>query len=189
MISFNNNGNGACLNQLHLPAPALEFLGEIGAAGVRSTFLDWARAAKKARRNDWVDELCNSVEGRRSLGPFLFALVRGGRSRRLRKEDYKVLEIYEDVALRKKERFDALQRVASKIRQMPGRYSEPLIKRLGNLGSKRTLLDLLKDYCKKESAGLNITPGELRVISDGPPNETASLLYLLCVAEEEGGQQ
>ena len=30
-------------------------------------------------------------------------------------------------------------------------------------------------------------PGELRVIDNGPANEVASLLYLLCMTEEDGG--
>ena len=195
MISFSNSGSGACFNQLHLPAQALEFFGAIAEAGVRRIFLGWAqeidRTRDKAKRKDWLDELCESIEERRSLGPLLFALVRRRKDGRLRKEECKVLEIYEDVALKKKERFDALQRVANKIHQMPGRYSESFVKRLGNLGSRGTLLDLLKDFCKREGSGLKIAPGELRAIADSPANETASLLYLLCVAEAEddGGQQ
>ena len=100
-----------------------------------------------------------------------------------------MLQIYEDIALQKKERFDTLQHIANKVRQMPVRYADSFIKQLGNLGSKRTLLELIKDFCKKESAGLTITPSELRVIDNGPANEVASLLYLLCMAEENGGEE
>lgn len=193
MISFSNRGNAACFNQLHLPAEALEFFGAIAEAGLRSIFLAWAKEIQRfaggTRRTSLLDELCGDIEERRSLGPLLFALVRARKSGRLQEEECKVLEIYEEVALRRKERFDALRRIADRIRQMPGRYSESFIKRLGNLGSKNTLLDLLKDFCKRESAGLRITPGELRAIFDGPANETASLLYLLCVAEDEGGKE
>lgn len=189
MISFSNRGNAACFNQLHLPAQALEFFGTIAEAGLRSVFLAWAqeiqRFAEAANRKSLVDELCGEVEERRSLGPLLFALVRARKAGRLRKEECKVLEIYEDVALRKKERFDALQRIANKIRQMPGGYSGSFIKQLGNLGSKSTLLDLLKDFHRRESTGLKITSSELRAIIDGPANETTSLLYLLCVADDE----
>ena len=100
-----------------------------------------------------------------------------------------MLQIYEDIALQKRERFDALQRIANKVRQMPARYADSFIKRLGNLGSKRTLLELIKDFCKKESTGLTFTPNELRVIDNGPANEVASLLYLLCMTEENGGRE
>jgi hypothetical protein len=190
MISFSNRGNGASFNQLHLPAEALEFFGAIAAAGLRPIFLDWAREIQRftdwTKRRSLLDELCGDVERRRSFVPSIFALVRARKTGRLQKEERKVIEIYEDVALRKKERFDALQRVANKIRQMPGRYSESFVKQLGNLGSKRSLLDLVKDFCKRDGSGLKITPGELRAIIDGPANETTSLLYLLCVAEDEG---
>jgi hypothetical protein len=80
-----------------------------------------------------LDELCGDIDGRRSLRPFLLALVRARKAGQLRKEERKVLEIYEDVALRRRERFDALQRFANKIRQMPGTNSDSFIKRLGNL--------------------------------------------------------
>lgn len=190
MISFSNAGNGPLFNQLHLPAEALEFFGAIAEAGVRPVFLAWAQQiqdfAKRKRSKFLLDELCNDVEERRSLSPLLFAVVRGRKAGRLQKEEYKVLEIYESVALRKKERFDALQRIAKKVRHMPGRYCDSFIKQLGNLGSKGTLLDLLKDFCKREGTGLKITPSELRAITDGPANETTSLLYLLCVAANEG---
>lgn len=193
MISFSNRGNGACFNQLHLPAQALEFFGAIAEAGVRSVFMAWAREMQRfgegAKRRSLLDELCGDIEERRSLGPLLFALVKARRAGRLQKEECKVLEIYEDVALRKKERFDALQRIANKIRQMPARYSESFIKQLGNLGSKNTLLDLFKNFCKREGAGLKITPSELRAIVDSPASETTSLLYLLCVAEDDGGNE
>lgn len=193
MISFSNSGNGACFNQLHLPAQALEFFGAIVEAGVRPVFLGWAleiqRFTEVTKRKSLLDELCGDIEERRSLAPLLFALVRARKASRLRKEERKVLEIYENVALRKKERFDALQRIANKIKQMPGRYSESFIKQLGNLGSKARLLDLIKEFSKRESAGLKITSSELRAIIDGSPNETSSLLYLLCVAEDEGGNE
>jgi hypothetical protein len=192
IISFSNSGQGACFNELHLPAQALEFFGAIAEAGVRRVFLAWAleldRFARKTKRKYYLDDLCRSVEERKSLAPLLSRLRNA--ERQLRREERRVLEIYEDVALRKKERFDTLQRVADKVRQMPGRYSESFIKRLGNLGSKASFLDLLKDFCRKESTGLKITQAELRVISEGPSNEIASLLYLLCLAEDEevGGE-
>lgn len=193
MISFSNRGNGTCFNQLHLPAEALAFFGRIAEAGVRSVFLAWAHEiqsfAEGTRRRSLLDELCGEIEGRRSLGPFLLSLVRARKTGQLQKGERKVLEIYEDVALRRRERFDTLQRFADKIRQMPGTNSDAFIKRLGNLGSKGSLLDLVKDFCKKESAGLTITPRELRAITQGPPSETGSLLYLLCIAEEEGATE
>lgn len=185
MVSFSNGGNRTCFNQLHLPAQALEFFGAIAEAGVRSVFLGWAQEIQKRKLRSLLDELCDDLEGRRSLGSLLFRLVRTRDAGQLRKEEFKVLEIYEDVALQKRERFDALGRVANKVRQMPARYADSFIKQLGNLGSRRTLLELIKDFCKRESAGLKITSSELRAIDNGPANEVASLLYLLCKAEED----
>jgi hypothetical protein len=193
IISFSNSGNSACFNELHLPAQALEFFGAIVEAGVRNDFIGWAldaqEFARKTKRKNFLDGLCSEVEKRGSLGPWLATLVRGRKNNGLRKGERRVLEIYEDVALRKKERFDTLQRIAIKIREMPGRYSDSFIKQLSNLGSKRTFLDLLRDFCKRENTGLKITPDELRVIADGPTNEITSLLYLLCVAEDDGGDK
>jgi hypothetical protein len=194
IISFSNRGNAACFNELHLPAEALKFFGAITEAGVRGVFLDWVKEIQRGFKKEsalYFDQLCDCVEERRSLAPFLLALVKGPRDRprKLRSEEHKVLQIYEDKALQKKERFDTLQRIANKVRQMPAGYADSFIKQLGNLGSKRTLLELIKEFCKRGSTGLKITPSELRVIDSGPTSEIASLLYLLCKTEEDGGEQ
>lgn len=190
-ISFSNRGEGPCFNELHLPAQALEFFAAITEAGVRRVFRDWALEAqdftKKTKRKYYLDELCGDVEERRSLAPLLVSFVRARKDGLLRQGERKVLEIYEDVALRRKERFDTLQRIAERVRQMPGRYTDSFIKQLGNLGSKGTLLELLKEFCRRESTGLKITSNELRVINDGPVSEVVNLLYLLCIAEEDEG--
>jgi hypothetical protein len=193
-ISFSNRGEGPSFNELHLPAQALEFFAAITGAGLRRVFHRWAvdaqDFARKTKRKYYLDELCGVVEERRSLAPLLVSLIRRREERLLRKGERKVLEIYEDVALRRKERFDTLQRVADRVRQMDSRYADSFIKQLGNLGSKRTLLELLKDFCRRESTGLKVTSSELRVINDGPVSETADLLFLLCIAEEdEGGHE
>lgn len=192
-ISFSNRGEGPCFNELHLPAQALEFFAAITEVGLLTVFRRWAldaqEYARKFKRKYYLDEICGAVGERRSLAPLLVSFVQSRKSRGLRKEERKVLQIYEDVALQRKERFDTLQRIAGKVRQMPGRYSDSFIKQLGNLGSKRTLLELIKQFCRREGAGLTITPSELRVINDGPVSEIANLLYLLCVVEDdEGGQ-
>lgn len=193
IISFSNRGTGVCFNELHLPAQALNFFGAITEAGVRGVFLNWVTEVQRQFKKGsglYFDQLCDCVEERRSLAPFLLALVKGtrDRERQLRGEEHKMLQIYEDIALQKKERFDALQRLANRVRrEMPARYADSFVKQLGNLGSKRTLLELMKEFCKKESTGLTITPSELRVIDNGPANEVASLLYLLCMTEEDGG--
>jgi hypothetical protein len=194
IISFSNRGTGACFYELHLPAQALKFFGAITEAGVRGVFLDWVKEVQRHFKKGsglFFDQLCDCVEERRSLAPFLLALVKGtrDRQRRLTSEEHKMLQIYEDTALQKRERFDALMRVANKVREMPPRYADSFIKQLGNLGSKRTLLELIKEFCKKESTGLAITPNELRVIDHGPANEVASLLYLLCMTEEDRGKK
>ncbi|MGB7721832.1 MAG: hypothetical protein WBL65_18170 [Bryobacteraceae bacterium] len=194
IISFSNRGTGVCFYELHLPAQALKFFGAITAAGVRGVFLDWVKEIQRGFKKEsghYFDQLCDCVEERRSLAPFLLALVKGPRDRprKLRSEEHKVLQIYEDIALQKKERFDTLQRIANKVRQMPAAYADSFIKQLGNLGSKRTLLELIKEFCKRGSTGLKITPSELRVIDSGPASEIASLLYLLCKTEEDGGDE
>jgi hypothetical protein len=187
MISFSNNGSAACFNQLHLPAEALKFFGALMEAGLGTTFLSWAKLIQKggSALRSLLDELCGSIEARRSLGPFLLALVRARKTDRLHNEECRLLQIYENVALDKKERFDTLQRLSMKIRQMPGRYSDSFIKQLGNLGSKKSLLDLVKEFCKRENTSLTITPREIRALVEGAPSETSSLLYLLCIAQEE----
>lgn len=192
MISFSNRGNGACFHQLHLPAGALAFFSAIAEEGVRHVFLAWAteiqKSARDGKRRSLLDELCDDIEDRRSLSRFLFAIVQARKTRLLGRDEYKVLEIYEDVSLRKRERFDALNRLSRKIRQMPGPNKDSFVKRLGNLGSKGSLLDLIKDFCRKESAELTITSNEIRALVEGSASETSSLLYLLCIAEEEEGK-
>jgi hypothetical protein len=196
IVSFSNIGNAPCYYELQLPAEALNFFGAIARAGVREVLIGWVNEIQKRFRNKterafYFDRLCDAVEDRRSLAPFLLGLIKGpkDRSRQLRSEEQKVLQIYEDIALQKKERFEALQRIANKVRQMPPGYADSFIKQLGNLGSKRTLLELLREFCKRESTRLTITPSELRVIDNGPGNEVASLLYLLCKTEEDGGDK
>jgi len=152
-ISFSNRGEGPCFNELHLPAQALEFFAAITRAQLRSVFHRWAvdaqDFAKKTRRKYYLDELCGGVEERRSLAPLLVSFVRGRKDGRLRKEELKLLQIYEDVALQKKQRFDMFQRIADKVRtQMPALYRESFIKQLGNIRSREPLLELLRKFCK-----------------------------------------
>lgn len=190
ILSFNNRGTKPSFNELRLPAQALEFFAAVLEAGSHEVFLRWVRQGQKfseARRRDYIDELCDGVEARRSLAPVLFTVIKGDRTdgerRILRWEDRQVLQIYEDKALGKKQRFDTLERIAARIKEMPERYRESFIKRLGNTGSKDRFLELIKVFCR--SGRLTITNDELRVIDWGPPNEVITLLYLLCVAEEK----
>jgi hypothetical protein len=188
IISFNNKGNGPCFHELHLPAQALEFFSALAEAGARSVFAQWAeqiqQLARKRKRRDYLDQLCDGVEMRRSLAPLLTALVKSRKDGKLRKEERQVLQIYEDVALRKKERFDALERIAGKVKQMPFTYRDSFVKQLGNTSSQGRFLELLKKFSKSEKTGLSITAYELRIIADGPAGEIINLLYLLCVADD-----
>jgi Tfp pilus assembly protein PilO len=129
-----------------------------------------------------MDQLCDGVETRRSLALVLFLVIKDRADGRLRREERQVLQIYEDVALKKKERFDALQRIAKRVQEMPERYHDSFIKQLGNTRSKDRFLELLKQFGKSER--LTVTKDELRIIDSGPANELITLLYLLCVAEE-----
>jgi hypothetical protein len=192
IISFTNRGNGPKFNELHLPAQALEFFSAIIDAGLLSYFLEWVRRVQKFandnKRKDYVDQLCNDVEERRSLSPLFFAMKKPNVDRHpeervhLKKEELQMLEIYEDIALRKKDRFDTLQRIAARINEMPDRSRESFIKRLSNTGTKDGLLDLIKEYCKRQR--LNLTSTELRTLDSSHATEAISLLYLLCIAEE-----
>lgn len=186
IISFNNKGNGPSFNELRLPAQALEFFGAILEAGVQGVFLRWVqwgqRIARESKRKDYIDQLCDGVEMRRSLGPLLFSVVKDRAKARLGQEEKQVLQIYEDIALNKKERFDALERIASRIKAMPERYSDSFIKQLGNTRTKGSFLELVKRFCKSER--LTMSSNDLRVIDYGPANEVIALLYLLCVAED-----
>jgi hypothetical protein len=192
IISFTNRGNGPNFNELHLPAEALNFFSELVAAGLRQYFLEWIRRVQKFandnKRKDFADQLCNGVEGRRSLAPLFFAMKKPyidrhpGERAHLQKEELQMLEIYEDIALKKKNRFDALQRVAARVNEMPQSYRDSFVKRLGNTGTKDGLLSLFREYCRRER--LAITSDELREIDSSNASENISLLYLLCNAEE-----
>jgi hypothetical protein len=172
-----------------LPAQALEFFGAILEAGVQESFLGWVKQsqefAKKNKRRDCIDQLCDDVETRRSLAPLLFVMVRsvdGLPRRKMLREERQVLQIYEDIALKKKDRFDTLERIAARIKEMPESYRDSFIKQLGNAGSKDRFLELVKKFCKSKK--LSMTNSDLRVIDYGPTNEVISLLYLLCITEE-----
>jgi hypothetical protein len=186
IISFSNRGTAPTFTELHLPSQALEFFGAIFEAGVQEVFLGWVKQgqklASKSRRRDYTDQLCDGVETRRSLAPVLFPVVKDHADGSLRREERQVLQIYEDIALKKKDRFDTLERIAGKIKQMDDRYRESFIKQLGNAASKDRLLQLLKAACKSEKLTMN--NADLRVIDYGPANEVITLLYLLCVTEE-----
>jgi hypothetical protein len=192
IISFTNRGNGPKFNELHLPAEALDFFSELATVRLREYFAEWIRRVQKFandnKRKDIGDQLCDDVEDRRSLAPLFVSIKKPyidhhpGERAPLQKEELLMLEIYEDVALKKKNRFDALQRVAVRVNEMPQSYRDSFVKRLGNAGTKEGLLGLLKEYCKRER--LAITTDELRIIDSSNPVEAISLLYLLCNAEE-----
>lgn len=186
IISFNNSGNKPLFHELHLPAQALEFFGAITEAGVQGVFLTWVKQgqnfASRARRQDYNDQLCDGVESRFSLAPLLAAMIKERKNAQLRREERQVLQIYEDIALKKKERFDTLERIAAKVKDMRDPYRESFVKQLANIGSKERFLELVKQFCKAEK--LAMTNAEIRVIDYGPPSEIISLLYLLCTTDE-----
>ncbi|PYP90089.1 MAG: hypothetical protein DMG65_12435 [Candidatus Angelobacter sp. Gp1-AA117] len=192
IISFTNRGNGPKFNELHLPAEALEFFSELATVRLREYFAEWVRKVQKFtndnKRKDIGDQLCNDVEGRRSLAPLFRAMKKPyidrhpGERAHLQKEELQMLEIYEDIALRKKNRFDALQRIAVRVNEMPQSYRDSFVKRLGSTGTKEGILGLFKEYCKRKR--LAVTSEELRAIDSSNASEAISLLYLLCNAEE-----
>ena len=64
IISFNNNGQGACFNELYLPAQALEFFGAIAEAGVRRVFVGWVEEIQRRFRKEsalYFEQLCDFI--------------------------------------------------------------------------------------------------------------------------------
>ncbi len=179
IISF-RNGDPPSAHQLHLPAEALEFLTAIIERHREGLFLKWAKDSKAL----FFERICDDVETRRSLAPILATLVRkrSPKKQKLEKEEFEVLQIYEDLALRKKERFDALERVARAVNEMKPIHRDSFIKRLSGMRSKDSFWQLLTEF--KRRAALTISPGDLRIIQESPEIETISLLYLLSTAEQ-----
>ncbi len=197
IIVFNNSGTKIVWLQLHIPAQALDFFAALDSTGLRETFLKWAIPCKEqlwkddtsqARvPNNLFEHLCDDVEQRRSLAPLLRAILlrRQSAKRVLSKEEFKVLEIYEDIALGKEKRFQLLERISSRINDMKPIYRDSFVRQLGNISKKEYLLKLLKDFAHKESTMLRLTSEELYILDQERSNEVVSLIYLLCVAENE----
>jgi hypothetical protein len=179
IISF-RNGDPPSVYQLHLPAQALEFLSALIERHRDEIFLKWAKDSKF----EFFDRICDDIETRRSLAPIVAALVkrRPEKNRGLTKEEIEVLHIYEDTALHKKERFDALERIAREINDMKPIHRDSFIKRLAGMRSKDSFWQLLTEF--KRRTNLQISASDLRLIGESFETETISLLYLLCTAEQ-----
>lgn len=179
IISF-RNGDPPSISQLHLPAQALEFLTELIEQNREKIFLKWAKDSKAL----FFDRICDDVETRRSLAPILAALVkrRPVKKQKLEREELEVLQIYEDIALRKKERFDALERVARAVHEMKPVHRDSFIKRLAGIRSSKGFWQLLTEFRRR--ADLPISASDLRLIYESFETETSDLLYLLCTSEQ-----
>lgn len=179
IISF-RNGDPPSVYQLHLPAQALEFLTELIEQNREEIFLKWAKDSKAL----FFDRICDDVETRRSLAPILAALVkkRPPKKQKLEKEEFEVLQIYEDIALRKKDRFDALERVARAVHEMKPIRRDSFIKRLAGIRSPKGFWQLLTEF--KRHTDLSISVSDLRIIYESFEPETSDLLYLLCTADQ-----
>jgi hypothetical protein len=196
IISFTNEGKGPKFNELQLPAEALYFFSALIEAGLSNVFralIEKVRPKGKKRQDqDYAALLCDSVETRRSLGPLLFRLKKlrikkkshiSGyfeEERLLTREERQMLQIYEEHALNRKDRFDALERIAGKINRMDHRDS--FVSQLGNIKTKDGFLELFKHFCKAKK--LVLTNNEVRILDSGRATELISLLYLLCNTEE-----
>ena len=187
VFSFSNSGTGASYNELKLPAQALDFFGEIMRAegNLTDLFISWAEGwVKFVKANSGVyDRICDDVEARSSLAPILGAVVRARKIPVFTGEEKQLLRIYEDVALEKRKRFDALEAIAERINAMETRYRDSLVKQLANTRSKERLLELLREFAHSEKTNLRLTKDEIRVVQEAPAGEAINLLYLLCVAE------
>jgi hypothetical protein len=182
IISFSNSGTSAAWNQLHLPAQALDFFASLTESGLRKVFLEWAEKSA----NSPYESLCDDVESRRSIAPMLASIVKHRKVNEgsLTTEEKQVLRIYEDEALGKKERFEALERVAHRINDMEERYRDSFVKQLANLRSKTEFLRLLTKFAQSEKTDLRLTVEEYRILHEATASEAINLLYLLCVAED-----
>jgi len=182
ILAFSNSGTSAAFHQLNLPATALDFFGELYRnSEQKDIFLNWAEKSK----NTFYDRICDDIEMRQSIAPILAAMVRARKEPRLTGEEKNVLKLYEDVALKKSKRFDALALIAERVKDMPLRYRASFIKQLGNTRSKESFMLLLTDLSKnRDKTNFRLTKEECQIINDSPAGEVISLLYLLCVADE-----
>lgn len=195
IIAFSNAGTSPAWYQLHLPAQALDFFAELNKSNLRHIFLQWAqpcsghlykdRKSKERRPNALFEQLCDDVEQRQTIAPLLRAILvrRDASMRTFTKEEKTVLEIYEELALEKKRRFELLEHIASNINDLDTRYRDSFVKRLANLRRKEEFLDLLRQYAHSEKTSLRLTHDEIQLLADEKSNEIISLLYLLCVAD------
>lgn len=182
IISFSNSGTSAAWNQLHLPAQALDFFAALAEANLKHIFLGWAEKWARDAPRPLVEAICDDIESRRSLAPILAALVKRRKEKQLEKEEKLVLNIYEDEALGKGERFETLERIARRVNDMEERYRDSFVKQLANTRDKKRFLELLTKFAQSEKTDLRLTTDELRVLHDAPASEAINLLYLLCVA-------
>jgi hypothetical protein len=178
VLSF-RNGDPPSTSQLHLPAQALEFLDALIRSGQVGTFLRWARDSKSL----FFDGICDEVESRRSLAPTLRELVRkrSQKPQRLTKEELEVLQIYEDIALRRKERFDALERIARAVNELKPINRDSFVKQIAGMRSKERFCQLLTELKRRDD--LAISRADLRTIFESFETESISLLYLICTAD------
>ena len=189
IISFNNDKKPA-YSELKLPAQALDFFGEIMRAEGNLTELfirwaeNWAKYVKDTKSGAY-DRICDDVEARSSLAPILGAMIKARKIPTFTGEEKQLLKIYEDVALEKRKRFDALERIAERIKGMEPRYRESLIKQLANIRTKSALVELLKDaaHHREKTKFSVLTKEEIRLVSETTASESINLLYLLCVAD------
>jgi hypothetical protein len=194
VVAFSNAGASPAWHQLHVPAQALDFFAALDRLDLRGEFLKWAPkcdrqyvpaggGSKKA--NDLYDRLAEAVEQRGSLGPLLrsVALRRKSPYRTLTQGERKVLEVYEDVALGRRRRFDLVNQLAERIKVMEAVRRDSFLRRLANTKKKETLLRMLCDLAKSDRTQLRISIEELRMLDSERGDEVTALLYLLCIAE------
>ncbi len=196
MITFSNSGDKAVWHQLHLPAQALTFFAALAQNDLKKEFLALAREGEKPKFkdakakqpyiNDLFERLCEDIEKRRSIAYVLLRHINARKDNNgaLLPKEKQMLEIYENFALDKKDRFDTLESIARKVEKMEDRPRESFIKRLGRSQTSGELLSLLKDLGPINEPKLRLTEDEVRMLShEKNALETICLLYLLCVAK------
>jgi hypothetical protein len=183
LLSFTNSGTNPRVYWIHLPAQVLEFFQAILEAGVQPVFIKFARNSSDSKYG-FHDQLCDDVESRRSFAPILAAIVQSRpiKKRKLVREERLMLQIYEEIAIQRQDRFEALERLADAINMMDEKKRDSFLRQLYNLKTKEGLLKLLVAFHDK--GGLLISRADLRIVDSAPWKEIVCLLYLLCVADK-----
>ena len=181
VIHFSNKGTKIYFSELLLPANILIFFTSVNTAGINNTLIEIIQWSGKS---DKEPSFLYYVENQRSIASLLFNKLDKKQNELLNTRERLLMKIYEHTAIGKAERFDVLEGLAKRIRQMDKKDFDSFTKQLANISKKESLLDLLTKYSKSSSTDLKISQRELKIIYLEPPAEVSKILYLLCLSED-----